>query len=81
MDQAIEGRVRRCHECQVNQRDPSNAPVHLWETPRGPWNRIHVDYAGPFKGKMFLIIADAYSKWIDVHVVNSSTSATTINKL
>ena len=30
---------------------------------------------------MFLIIADAYSKWIDVHVFNSSTSVMTINKL
>ena len=45
MDQAIEGRVGRCHECQVNQRDLSNAPIHPWETPRCPWNRIHVNYA------------------------------------
>jgi hypothetical protein len=30
---------------------------------------------------MLLIIIDAYSKWIDVHVTNGSTSQLTIEKL
>ncbi|CAC5368399.1 unnamed protein product [Mytilus coruscus] len=32
-------------------------------------------------GKMFLVCVDAHSKYLDVHVVNSATSANTIEKL
>ena len=42
---------------------------------------MHVDYAGPFLGKMFLRIVDAYSKWIDVRPTNVATSEATIEKL
>ena len=43
--------------------------------------KIHVDYAGSFLGKMFLLIVDSYSKWVAVHVTTSATAATTIDKL
>lgn len=26
------------------------------------WQRIHIDFAGPFQGKMYLIVVDAHSK-------------------
>nr|XP_023691255.1 uncharacterized protein K02A2.6-like [Paramormyrops kingsleyae] len=42
---------------------------------------LHMDYAGPFMGHMFLILIDAYSKWMDVYPVKSATSATTIDCL
>ena len=29
---------------------------------QNPGKRIHVDFAGPFMGKMFFIVVDAYSK-------------------
>ena len=32
-------------------------------------------------GKMLLVIVDAHSKWIEVHVTTSSTAAVTIEKL
>ena len=42
---------------------------------------MHVDYAGPFMGKMFLLIIDAHSKWIDIHCGNFATSSVTIDKM
>ena len=42
---------------------------------------VKEDYAEPFLGKMFLILADAYSQWIDVAVLRSATSTATIEKL
>ncbi|BES93435.1 Hypothetical Protein NTJ_06246 [Nesidiocoris tenuis] len=54
---------------------------YLWQTPASPMERIHVDYAGPFKNHYFLIIVDAYSRWVDVHPVRNMTSATTIELL
>ena len=39
------------------------------------------DYAGPFLGHMFLIIVDAFSKWLEVVKVPSATSGITTEKL
>ena len=81
LDQEIEEQVKRCGKCQQNQRTPAEAPLHPWEWAGQPWSRVHVDYAGPYKGEMFLVLVDAYSKWLEVHVMKSTTSAATIEKL
>ena len=81
IDMDIESKVRGCNICQVNRKLPASAPLHPWEFPQKPWSRIHLDYAGPFLGKMFLIVVDAYSKWLDALPMNSSTSSATIEKL
>lgn len=44
---------------------PAVAQLHPWERPDHPWSRIHAYYAGHFMGFMFLILTDAYSKWIE----------------
>ena len=41
----------------------------------------HIDYASPFMGKMFLLIIDAHSKWLDIHIPNSSNTKSTVEKL
>ncbi|XP_062519481.1 uncharacterized protein K02A2.6-like [Corticium candelabrum] len=47
-----------------------------------PWSRVHVDYAGPFLGSMFLVIVHAHSKWIEVYNTGqASTSLVTVCKL
>lgn len=81
MDHELEELVKSCPSCQVNQKSPTVAPLHPWEWPQRPWTRLHIDYAGPFQGKMFLITVDAYSKWIDAQVVSAATSYTTIEHL
>ncbi|CAB4020287.1 PREDICTED: uncharacterized protein K02A2.6-like, partial [Paramuricea clavata] len=68
MDKAIEERARSCSTCQIHQKVPPKAPMHP----------ILVDYAGPFMGKMFLLIIDAHSKWLDIHMTNSSNAETTV---
>jgi len=35
----------------------------------------------PYKGQMYLVVIDAHSKWMDVHIMWSTTSAATIVKL
>ena len=69
--------MRKCHVCQENQARPDKAPAHPWETPKGQRVRLHIDYAGPYMGKMLY----AYSKWTEVHCMNSGKSVPTINKL
>ena len=81
MDRAIESCVKECSICQCSRKMPPSAPLHPWVRPQKPWSRVHIDYAGPFEGKMFLLVTDAYSKWLEVHATNTSTSAVTIELL
>ncbi|XP_058023860.1 uncharacterized protein K02A2.6-like [Ahaetulla prasina] len=80
LDQEIESWVGRCHPCQSSRAAPPAAPVRDWETPRGPWARIHADLAGPFQGRTFLVVVDAYSKWVEL-VLTPSTTADSIIKV
>ena len=81
MNADLEAKVRSCEQCQSSRPPPDVAPLHPWEWPARPWSRLHLDYAGPFHSKMFLVLVDAYSKWIEVFPVQSATSILTIEKL
>ena len=81
LDVEIELKVRRCGVCQEHSKLPANANLHPWEWPGKAWHRVHIDYAGPFEGKMILVIVDAHSKYIDAHVMTSSTTAAAILRL
>ena len=61
--------------------DPKLTPLHPWEFPEGPWRRIHVDFAGPYQGKNFLIVVDAYSKWPEVVAMDETTTDKTVDEL
>jgi hypothetical protein len=58
IDSEIEGLAKGCSGCQRVQHAPKCSPLHPWEWPSTPWQRIHVDFAGPFLGMMFLVIVD-----------------------
>ena len=81
MDMAIERTVKSCQTCQESRPAPAVAPLHPWEGPSQPWSRLHLDFAGPFLGRMYLVFVDAHSKWLDVHIMSSVTSAKTIEVL
>ncbi|CAB4004480.1 LOW QUALITY PROTEIN: uncharacterized protein K02A2.6-like [Paramuricea clavata] len=81
LDEDIEREVKSCNQCQLHHTTPAAAPLHPWEWPGHPWTQLHIDYAGPFKGEMFLVVVDAYSKWLEVHQMTSTTSTATIEKL
>ena len=78
IDSDLEKLVKGCQTCQINRPSPPLAQIHPWQWPECPWTRIHVDYAGPFMGKMFLLIVDAHSKW---HMMSCSNSRATIESL
>ena len=65
----------------LRRHKPAKAPLHPWVFPDHPRSRLHIDCAGPIMEKMILVIVDAYTKWIDVHVSSGSTSVITISGL
>ena len=81
IDKDIERQVQNCTQCQQNQKSPAPSPLHSWEWPDRPWSRLHVDHAGPFLGKYFLLVVDAHSKWLEVMLVPSTSTANTVQKL
>ena len=62
LDMDLKNKVKSCESCQRSRHQPPPAQLHPLEWPACPWARLHADYAGPFLGKMFLIVVDAYSK-------------------
>ena len=81
IDEDVVSLVQTCSPCQEHQNMPQRALIHPWEHPSKPWTRLHIDHAGPFQGKMYLVIVDSYSKWLDECPVNSANSSVTIEKL
>ena len=81
IDSDLEMKVKRCQPCQVNGKTPPVAPLHPWEFPTRPWSRLHIDFAGPFLGKLFVVLVDSYSKWLEVAVVPSCSASATIRFL
>ena len=81
LDKDIEHMAKGCSGCMHSQQNPQLSPLHPWIFPDSPWHRVHIDYAGPFMGHMFLIVIDAHSKWAEVVPTDSSTSSKTIDIL
>ena len=68
-------------KCQSAKKAPPTAPLQPWSWPSKPWQRVHLDFAGPFQGATFLIAVDAYSKWPEVRVMKSTTAPQTLDVL
>ena len=77
----LEELAKACSGCQHNQKMPTKAPLYPWEWATAPWQRIHIEYAGPFQNSMFLVVVDAHSNWPEVVLVSSTTSSSTIEVL
>ena len=81
IDRDIEEQVKNCSACQDAAKMPARNEPLPWPTPNCAWERIHVDFAGPLEGLMFLIVVDAFSKWPEVIQMSSTTATGTIKQL
>ncbi|XP_011708369.1 PREDICTED: uncharacterized protein K02A2.6-like [Wasmannia auropunctata] len=82
MDKEIEDFPKSCINCCSSRSDPPSAPLHPWQFPEKPWQRLHIDLAGPLQNNMFFIIMDAHTKWPEVYNMRmDTTSKNVIEKL
>lgn len=81
LDKNIEHFVRNCEACKCTANSPAKAPLMRFPEARFPFERVHVDFAGPFKGKTYLILIDAFSKWPEIFEMPSTSTESTIEKL
>ncbi|XP_064463042.1 uncharacterized protein K02A2.6-like [Ornithodoros turicata] len=78
LDSDVAETVRGCSVCQQQQNMPRRVVMTSWPYPEKPWSRLHIDFGGPFKGHYFLVLVDAFSKWVEVIPVTSPSATTTI---
>ena len=76
----IEALARNCQQCCAVGPNPPAAPAHPWLVPQTPWERLHIDHA-QWKKWLLLVAVDAFSKWPEVFVVNSTSASQTTDKL
>ncbi|CAS00539.1 Protein CBG26156 [Caenorhabditis briggsae] len=81
IDKDIENIVRSCDQCAAVSKNPIKNTLCSWPISTKPWQRVHVDYAGPVEGTYYLVVVDSFSKWPEIVPTTSITSAATINIL
>ena len=74
LDTALED-TSRCCDMSVTEKQANdgNCPS-MGIPPSSPWERVHADFA-EIGGQSYLIMVDAYSKWIEVQEMGSNTTA------
>ncbi|XP_034289829.1 uncharacterized protein K02A2.6-like isoform X1 [Pantherophis guttatus] len=81
IDWDITAWVASCQKCQRSRPAEPISPPQEWGSPKAPWSRIHIDFVGPYMGRTFLIVVDAYSKWVEIVLMTSTTSEAVIQVL
>ncbi|GFS87116.1 uncharacterized protein K02A2.6 [Trichonephila clavipes] len=85
IDKDIEEAAKNCVDCARYKADLSlslpKSKFHYWGYPSMPWERIHVDFAGPIFEHTFFQIVDAHSKWLEVCPMKVTTTKETIECL
>ena len=81
LDNDIEQIIKSCLKCVTYIKNPPEVQLQSWNVTESPWERVHIDYAGPLQGHLFLIIVDSKSKWLEAEIVESTDNKTTIAKL
>lgn len=77
----IEEKVGFCPDCQKVRNLALLAPLHLWDWPEEPWQRVHIDFAGPLESHMFLVVVDAHTKWPEVALMEGTSSEKMVEAL
>ena len=81
LDTQLEQLSRSCTKCALAAKAPRKAELQSWPIPQSPWQRIHLDFAGPFHGQTYLLVVDAYSKWPEIFIMEHPTASCTVRKL
>ncbi|PAA85105.1 hypothetical protein BOX15_Mlig029664g9 [Macrostomum lignano] len=80
MDRDIADYIGRCNVCNAYKSRNKNFR-HSWPEPDNPWERVHIDFAGPIEGKYLLIIVDAHSSYPEVFITSDMKADTVISRL
>ena len=73
MDTMVEKHVGKCLACQYTTPCHTREPLQMTDLPRGPWQKVSVDFAGPLRNKdMALVFWDQYARYAVVEFTSST---------
>ncbi len=82
IDQMAQEIIERCIPCQATGPDVRPEPLAMSDLPPAPWHTVHIDFCGPFPtGEYALVVIDAFSRFPEVDIVNSTSAKVTVPKL
>ena len=84
IDNQVERMIKECIPCQaaVHQSPKRQVPLNMTELPPHPWYTVHADFCGPFpNGDKLLVMIDAYSRYPEVEIMQSTTTTAVIARL
>nr|XP_049462478.1 uncharacterized protein K02A2.6-like [Anopheles coluzzii]XP_049462479.1 uncharacterized protein K02A2.6-like [Anopheles coluzzii] len=81
LDSEIAELVKSCPQCAAAAKSPPHSTPIAWPTTSAPWQRVHVDYAGPIDGFYYLLAIDSFSKWPKIVQTTKITTQATIRIL
>ncbi|CAB3983491.1 PREDICTED: uncharacterized protein K02A2.6-like [Paramuricea clavata] len=84
IDKQVEQMVKECIPCQaaVHQSPKCEPPLNMTKLPPHPWHTLNADFCCPFpNGEKLLVVIDAYSRYPEVEVMQSTTTTVVISKL
>ena len=77
--QQVETMVKACLPCQSVAGKSTAEPLRPAMMPDRPWQDVHIDLCGPFpSGESLLVCEDACTRWPEVAILRSTTSAAII---
>ena len=82
IDELAQKTLHSCIACQAVGRPAPPEPLHLQDMPKGPWEKVHIDFYGPLpSGDYLLVVIDRYSRFPEVEIVRSTKASVVIPKL
>ncbi|XP_055604780.1 uncharacterized protein K02A2.6-like [Uranotaenia lowii] len=81
IDECITEYIIRCSSCAIHSKSPPKVSPQPWPATKHSWERIHLNFAGPFFNQHFLIVFDAHSKWPETKAVRFPTTFSVIEFL
>ena len=72
--------IDRCNFCQIHRRKNKAEPMKASNLPQRPWQKLGADLF-ELEGKMYLVIIDYFSRWIEVEFLKRSVSETVVKKM
>ena len=80
--QQVETMVKACLPCQSFAGKSTAEPLRPTMMPDRPWQDAHIDLCGPFPSRESLLVCeDACTRWPEVAILRSTTSAAIIGSL
>ena len=69
-----------CAECRERRPSQNHEPLKPSEPAARPWEKVAVDLL-TFRGHDYLVLVDAYSKWLEIKHLKSTTAQSVVNRL